>query len=90
MRFWFGFRWDERAAAMACYATNLKDTERFVSGRMDVQGGCGVHGVASLCGERVRQKLTYSVNKSRKVNLEGIFRFCGGLRGVHALPISFL
>ena len=45
----------ERAAVLAGYAPDLKDLEGVGSGWVDVQGCCGVHGVASLCGGRVRQ-----------------------------------
>ena len=31
---------------------------------VDVQGCCGVHGVASLCGGRVKPIITLKVNKS--------------------------
>ena len=34
---------------------------------VDVQGCCGVHGVASLCGGRVKQIITFKVNLSNRV-----------------------
>ena len=44
---------------------------------MDVQGCCGVHGVASLCGGRVRVILTVKVNLSSKKYLFCVcFAFC--------------
>ena len=45
------FGGDKRAAAFAGQAANFEDAAGVCSGRMKVQGGCGVHGVASLCGE---------------------------------------
>lgn len=51
--FKLGFRRDEGAAAVLCQA-DFKDAGGVSSGRVDLQGGCGVHGVASLCGVRVR------------------------------------
>lgn len=53
--FQFGFGRDEGAAADLCLAADFEDAGRVSSGWVDVQGGCGVHGVASLCGGRVRQ-----------------------------------
>lgn len=50
---WFGG--DKRAAAFAGQAADLEDSEGISSGRVDVQGCCGVHGFASLCGGRVRR-----------------------------------
>ncbi|MBK5553318.1 hypothetical protein JFU49_23960 [Pseudomonas sp. TH03] len=41
--------------------------------RMDVQGCRGVHGVASLCGGRVRVMLTLKVNKSIKITTMVVF-----------------
>lgn len=41
---------DECAAEVLRQAADFKDAGRVRSGRMDVQRGCGVHGVASLCG----------------------------------------
>ena len=38
---------------------------------VDVQGCCGVHGVASLCGGRVKQILTSKVILSTKNTLKG-------------------
>ena len=35
---------------------------------VDVQGCCGVHGVASLCGGRVRAITTFKVNISSKLS----------------------
>ncbi len=50
-----GFGRDVSAAAVLCQAANFEDAGGVSSGRVDVQGCCGVHGVASLCGGRVRQ-----------------------------------
>lgn len=60
------------AAEILGQAANFEDTEGVSSGRGDVQGGCGVPGVASLCGGRVgviqsiwllsRQKITFRVS----------------------------
>ena len=58
--FQLGFGRDEGAAAVLCQAADFEDAGGVSSCRMDVQGGCGVHGVASLCGERVRQISTIS------------------------------
>ena len=44
-----------------------------------VQGSCGVHGVASLCGGRVKQMITPKVNFTRKTFLMVTWFFCGGL-----------
>ena len=54
-RFQFGFARDEGAAAVFCQAADFEDAGGVSSGRVDVQGGCGVHGFVSLCGGRVRQ-----------------------------------
>ena len=40
---------------------------------VDVQGCCGVHGVASLCGGRVRLIITLKVNFTRKIFYMVIF-----------------
>lgn len=40
----------KRATVFAGQAANLENTEGVSGGRMDVQGCCGVHGFASLCG----------------------------------------
>lgn len=45
---------DECAAEVSRKAADFKDAGRVRSGRVDVQGGCGVHDIASLCGGRVR------------------------------------
>lgn len=47
------FGHDEFAAEVLRQAADFKDAGGISSGRVDVQGGCGVHGVASLCGGRV-------------------------------------
>ena len=44
----------ERAAKVLRQAADFKDAGGVSSGRVDVKGSCGVHGVASLCGGRVR------------------------------------
>jgi hypothetical protein len=36
-------------------AANFENAEGVSGGWMDVQGGCGVHGFASLCGGRVSE-----------------------------------
>lgn len=46
---------DKRAAVLAGQTADLEDLEGVSSGWVDVQGCCGVHGVASLCGGRVRR-----------------------------------
>ncbi|MNT18403.1 hypothetical protein D3C72_1536060 [compost metagenome] len=51
MGFWLRFGDDKRAAVFTGQASNFEDTEGVNSSRMDMQGGCGVHVVASLCGE---------------------------------------
>lgn len=51
---------DERAAKVLRQAADFKDAGGVCSGRVDVQGSCGVHGVASLCGGRVSQISTCS------------------------------
>jgi hypothetical protein len=53
--FQLGFGSDESAAAVLCQAADFEDAGGVSSGRVDVQGGSGVHGIASLCGGRVRQ-----------------------------------
>lgn len=53
--FQLGFGRDEGAAAVLCQAADFEDAGGVSSARVDVQGGSGVHGVASLCGVRVRQ-----------------------------------
>lgn len=50
-----GFERYEGAAVVLCQAADFKDAGGVSSGRVDVQCGSGVHGVASLCGGRVRQ-----------------------------------
>ena len=42
---------------------------------VDVQGCCGVHGVASLCGGRVRRIITLKVNFSSLLNSK-VFLVC--------------
>ena len=53
--FQLGFGRDEGAAAVLCQPADFEDAGGVSSGRVDVQGGCGVHGVASLCGGRVSE-----------------------------------
>jgi hypothetical protein len=55
----------KRAAAFSGQTADFEDAEGIGSGRMDVQGGCGVHGVASLCGGE-SQKLTLKVILRKK------------------------
>jgi len=62
--FQLGFGSEESAAALFCQAADFEDAGRVSSGRVDVQGGCGVHSIASLCGGRVKTILTIRVNKS--------------------------
>lgn len=44
-----------------------------------VQGSCGVHGVASLCGGRVKQMITLKVNFTRKTFLMVTWFFLWGV-----------
>jgi len=62
--FQLGFGRDEGASAILRQAANFEDAEGVSNGRVDVQGGCGVHGVASLCGGRVRQISTNGLGMS--------------------------
>ena len=64
--FQLGFGRDEGAAEVLRQAADFKDAGGGRSGRVDVQGSCGVHDIASLCGGRVKPILTSKVNKSRK------------------------
>jgi hypothetical protein len=50
MGFLLGFGGGKRAAAFARQAADFEDSEGLSSGRVDVQGCNGVHGIASLCG----------------------------------------
>jgi hypothetical protein len=54
-------------------AANLEDEKGGCDSRMGVDGCCGVHGVASLCGGRVRLMLTQKVILSTENNLNGYF-----------------
>ena len=56
------FGHDEFAAEVLRQAADFKDAGGVCSGWVDVQGCCGVHGVASLCGGRVKPILTSRVN----------------------------
>lgn len=63
----------ESAAAVLRQAADFEDATGASNGRVDVQGGCGVHGVASLCGGRVRRILTQKVILSMVVNLKDCY-----------------
>ena len=55
--FQLGLGCDEGAPAILRQAANLEDAEGVSNGRVDVQSGCGVHAVVSLCGGRVRSNI---------------------------------
>ena len=55
MRSQLGFGRHEDTAAVNGQAANFKDEKRGCDSRVGMDGCGGVHGVASLCGGRVRQ-----------------------------------
>ena len=52
---------------------------------VDVQGCCGVHGVASLCGGRVSQILTLKVILSIFMTIKDVFNVKGSVDAVMAI-----
>lgn len=53
---------------------------------MDVQRCCGVHGLASLCGGRVRPKITHEVNFAIKITMWVVL--CSGDRRPNLFSVS--
>lgn len=59
------FRGDVCAAGFASQTANLEDAGGFSSGRVDVQGGCGVHVMPRSVVES-EKKITQKVNIGKK------------------------